>query len=57
VSALGQELNKTRIILADEPTATLDKHCARDVVELIQNLAKKDRPSGDKQTVTSVSWT
>ena len=31
-----------RIILADEPTASLDKHSGRDVVELIQRLAKEE---------------
>lgn len=30
------------IILADEPTASLDKHSGRDVVELIQQLAKEE---------------
>lgn len=30
------------IILADEPTASLDKHSGRDVVELIQRLAKEE---------------
>lgn len=29
------------IILADEPTASLDKHSGRDVVELIQRLARE----------------
>jgi putative ABC transport system ATP-binding protein len=32
---------RPRIILADEPTASLDKQSGRDVVELIQNLAKE----------------
>jgi putative ABC transport system ATP-binding protein len=31
-----------RVILADEPTASLDKHSGRDVVELIQRLAKEE---------------
>ncbi|NND66265.1 MAG: ATP-binding cassette domain-containing protein [Halioglobus sp.] len=30
------------IILADEPTASLDKHSGRDVVELIQKLAREE---------------
>jgi putative ABC transport system ATP-binding protein len=30
------------IILADEPTASLDKHSGRDVVELIQRLAREE---------------
>jgi putative ABC transport system ATP-binding protein len=30
-----------RIVLADEPTASLDKESGRDVVEMMQNLAKK----------------
>lgn len=30
-----------KIILADEPTASLDKKSGRDVVELMQNLAKE----------------
>jgi len=30
------------IILADEPTASLDKHSGRDVVELIRRLAKEE---------------
>lgn len=29
-----------KIVLADEPTAALDKHTGRDVVELMRNLAK-----------------
>lgn len=31
-----------RTILADEPTASLDKHSGRDVVELIQQLAREE---------------
>ncbi len=31
-----------RIILADEPTASLDKNTGRDVVQLIQRLAKEE---------------
>ena len=30
------------IILADEPTASMDKHSGRDVVELIQRLAREE---------------
>jgi putative ABC transport system ATP-binding protein len=30
-----------KIVLADEPTAALDKKSGRDVVEIMQNLAKK----------------
>jgi len=30
------------VILADEPTASLDKHSGRDVVELIQRLAREE---------------
>ncbi len=30
-----------KIVLADEPTAALDKHTGRDVVELMQKLAKQ----------------
>jgi putative ABC transport system ATP-binding protein len=30
-----------RIILADEPTASLDKHSGRDVVELLRQLARR----------------
>jgi putative ABC transport system ATP-binding protein len=30
------------VILADEPTASLDKHSGRDVVELIQRLAQEE---------------
>ncbi|NJO80396.1 MAG: ATP-binding cassette domain-containing protein [Cyanobacteria bacterium RM1_2_2] len=33
-------INHPKIILADEPTAALDKKSGRDVVELIQKLAK-----------------
>lgn len=32
-----------KIVLADEPTAALDKKSGRDVVELMQNLAKKQK--------------
>ncbi len=35
-------VNRPRIILADEPTASLDKQSGRDVVELIQELARED---------------
>jgi putative ABC transport system ATP-binding protein len=35
-------VNHPRIILADEPTASLDKKSGRDVVELIQRLAKEE---------------
>ena len=31
-----------KVILADEPTASLDKHSGRDVVELIQRLAREE---------------
>ncbi len=30
-----------RIVLADEPTASLDKHSGRDVVEIMQTLARE----------------
>lgn len=35
-------VNRPRIVLADEPTASLDKQSGRDVVELIQDLARED---------------
>ena len=35
-------VNRPRIVLADEPTASLDKQSGRDVVELIQELARED---------------
>lgn len=35
-------VNRPRIVLADEPTASLDKRSGRDVVELIQDLARED---------------
>jgi putative ABC transport system ATP-binding protein len=35
-------VSRPRIILADEPTASLDKQSGRDVVELIQDLARED---------------
>jgi putative ABC transport system ATP-binding protein len=35
-------VNRPRVILADEPTASLDKQSGRDVVELIQELAQED---------------
>ncbi|MEM9003118.1 MAG: ATP-binding cassette domain-containing protein [Cyanobacteria bacterium P01_F01_bin.86] len=34
-------VNKPQIILADEPTASLDGHTGREVVELMQHLAKQ----------------
>jgi putative ABC transport system ATP-binding protein len=36
-------VNHPRIILADEPTAALDKQSGRDVVDLIRKLAKEQR--------------
>jgi putative ABC transport system ATP-binding protein len=36
-------VNYPQIILADEPTASLDKQSGRDVVELIRTLAKEQR--------------
>jgi putative ABC transport system ATP-binding protein len=33
---------RSRIILADEPTASLDKKSGRDVVDLLHDLAKRD---------------
>jgi putative ABC transport system ATP-binding protein len=33
--------SQPKIVLADEPTAALDKHTGRDVVELMQKLAKQ----------------
>ncbi|MEE4659714.1 MAG: ATP-binding cassette domain-containing protein [Halieaceae bacterium] len=35
-------VNRPGIILADEPTASLDKQSGRDVVNLIQSLARED---------------
>lgn len=35
-------VNRPQIILADEPTASLDKKSGRDVVELIEELARED---------------
>jgi len=35
-------VNKPQLILADEPTAALDKQSGRDVVTLMQKLAKED---------------
>lgn len=35
-------VNRPQIVLADEPTASLDKQSGRDVVELIQELARED---------------
>ena len=35
-------VNRPSVILADEPTASLDKQSGRDVGELIQDLAKED---------------
>jgi putative ABC transport system ATP-binding protein len=35
-------VNRPAIVLADEPTASLDKKSGRDVVELIQDLARED---------------
>ena len=34
-------VTQPRIVLADEPTASLDKNSGRDVVEIMQRLAKK----------------
>ena len=33
-------IHRPKIILADEPTAALDKTSGREVVEILQNLAK-----------------
>ena len=35
-------VNRPQVILADEPTASLDKQSGRDVVELIQDLAREE---------------
>lgn len=35
-------VSRPRIILADEPTASLDKQSGRDVVDLLHDLAKRD---------------
>jgi putative ABC transport system ATP-binding protein len=35
-------VTRPRVILADEPTASLDKHSGRYVVELIEDLARED---------------
>ena len=34
-------VSQPKIVLADEPTAALDKHTGRDVVEIMQRLAKQ----------------
>jgi len=36
-------ISQPRIVLADEPTAALDKQSGRDVVELMQKLAREQR--------------
>ena len=42
--AIGRALvNRPGLILADEPTAALDKDTGRQVVTLLQNLAKNDK--------------
>ena len=38
-------VNRPRIVLADEPTASLDKQSGRDVVDLIQQLAREEGAS------------
>ena len=38
-------VNRPRVVLADEPTASLDKQSGRDVVELIQELAREEGTS------------
>jgi ABC-type methionine transport system ATPase subunit len=35
-------VSRPRVVLADEPTASLDKQSGRHVVQLIQNLARED---------------
>jgi putative ABC transport system ATP-binding protein len=35
-------VNRPKVVLADEPTASLDKKSGRDVVELIEDLARED---------------
>lgn len=35
-------VNRPQVVLADEPTASLDRQSGRDVVELIQDLARED---------------
>jgi ABC-type methionine transport system ATPase subunit len=35
-------VNRPQIVLADEPTASLARHSGRNVVELIQDLARED---------------
>jgi putative ABC transport system ATP-binding protein len=35
-------VNRPKVVLADEPTASLDRQSGRDVVELIQSLARED---------------
>jgi putative ABC transport system ATP-binding protein len=35
-------VTKPRIVLADEPTAALDKQAGRDVIDIMQNLARAD---------------
>ncbi len=36
-------VNRPKLVLADEPTAALDKESGRDVVNLLQNLATEER--------------
>jgi putative ABC transport system ATP-binding protein len=36
-------VNRPQLVLADEPTAALDKESGRDVVTLLQNLAREQR--------------
>ena len=36
-------INRPKLILADEPTAALDKKSSRDVVEMLQALTREER--------------
>jgi putative ABC transport system ATP-binding protein len=50
-------VNRPRLVLADEPTAALDKASGREVVNMLKELAQQEASTVLPSPTTAASWT